>query len=116
MQKNMVAVAQLDQLPEGTLMQVTFLGEEVCLAHVNGQVRAFANACTHEEGPLNEGFLEEERIVCPWHYAEFDVCTGKVLDGPATQDLKVYTVEIHAGDIYLGLESPGQAPSSGLST
>jgi nitrite reductase/ring-hydroxylating ferredoxin subunit len=37
-------------------------------------------------------------VTCPIHGAQFDVCTGAVLRGPAKDPLKTYRV-IVAGDI-----------------
>jgi nitrite reductase/ring-hydroxylating ferredoxin subunit len=48
--------------------------------------------CTHREGPLNEGRLDGSTVTCPWHGSQFNVCTGAVLRGPATEPVKAYRV------------------------
>jgi nitrite reductase/ring-hydroxylating ferredoxin subunit len=48
--------------------------------------------CTHRGGPLNEGALDGSTVTCPWHGAQFNVCTGAVLRGPAQQPIKTYRV------------------------
>jgi nitrite reductase/ring-hydroxylating ferredoxin subunit len=64
-------------------------------------VYAFTNNCTHISGPLNEGELCGYVLECPWHLAQFDVRNGKVLRGPARQDLYTYPVKIEGDDILI---------------
>jgi 3-phenylpropionate/trans-cinnamate dioxygenase ferredoxin subunit len=38
-------------------------------------------------------------VVCPCHFAEFDVRTGAVLAPPATVPIKVYPVRVQGSDL-----------------
>jgi 3-phenylpropionate/trans-cinnamate dioxygenase ferredoxin subunit len=98
-----IKVAELDDLEDGELMAVEVVGEPVCLAKVDGTVYAFTDDCTHIGGPLNEGELDGEVLTCPWHGAQFDVRTGKVLRGPARQDIAIYTVCVEGESILVRL-------------
>jgi 3-phenylpropionate/trans-cinnamate dioxygenase ferredoxin component len=98
-----INVAKLDDLDDGELMAVEVDGELVCLAKVDGTVYAFTDNCTHISGPLNEGELDGEVITCPWHGAQFNVCTGKVLRGPARQDIQTYPVRVEGDSILISL-------------
>ncbi len=98
-----VKVAELDDLDDGELMAVEADGEPVCLAKVDGTVYAFTGTCTHIGGPLDEGELEGVVLTCPWHGAQYDVRTGKVLRGPARQDIQTYAVRVEAHSILVSL-------------
>ncbi len=98
-----VKVANLSDVQENSLFTVEADGEPVCLTKIDGIIYAFTDNCTHISGPLNEGELEESTITCPWHGAQFDVRTGKVLCGPARQDLFTYPVKVENGGIYISL-------------
>jgi nitrite reductase/ring-hydroxylating ferredoxin subunit len=52
---------------------------------------------------LSEGILhiDECSVVCPWHYAKFDLKTGKVLDGIATVPVPIFETSVRDGVIYL---------------
>jgi nitrite reductase/ring-hydroxylating ferredoxin subunit len=52
--------------------------------------------CSHRGGPLSEGKLDGSTLTCPWHGAQFNVCTGAVLRGPATEPIKTYSVIVEA--------------------
>src|SRR5690349_10016131 len=98
-----IKVAEQDELEEGGLMAVEVEGDPICLARVDGAVYAFTDNCTHISGPLNEGDLEGCVLTCPWHGAQFDVRTGKVLRGPARQDIMTYPVKIEDNSILISL-------------
>ncbi len=96
-------VAQEDELEDGELMAVEVDGEPVCLAKVEGCIYAFTDNCTHISGPLNEGELDGEVLTCPWHGAQFNVTTGKVLRGPARQDIATYPVKVEDKAVFVSL-------------
>lgn len=96
-----VKVADLDDLEEGCLYPVEVDGEPICLTMFEGTIYAFTDNCTHISGPLNEGELAGYVITCPWHLAQFDVRNGKVLRGPARQDLYSYPVKIKDNSVLL---------------
>jgi 3-phenylpropionate/trans-cinnamate dioxygenase ferredoxin subunit len=98
-----IKVADRSDIAEGELVPVEAEGELICLARVNGEICAFTDNCTHISGPLSDGELEGEVITCPWHGAQFNVRTGKVLRGPARQDLMTYPVKIESNDVLVGL-------------
>ncbi len=50
-------------------------------------------------GPLSEGTLKEESVVCPWHGSEFRLEDGRVLNGPATMDQPCFEVREANGRI-----------------
>jgi nitrite reductase/ring-hydroxylating ferredoxin subunit len=70
----------------------------VAVFNVGGKLCATQNACTHRQGPLSQGALEGSTVTCPWHGSKFDVATGAVLQGPATEPLKTYKVVVE-GDV-----------------
>lgn len=98
-----VEVAKADQLAEGELIAIEVEGEPICLTRYEGTVYACTDNCTHISGPLNEGGLDGPILTCPWHGAQFDVRTGKVLRGPARQDLATYPVRVENGAIKISL-------------
>ena len=65
-----------DDLWEGDMTSVTVDGENVLLMNVDGQVRAYANTCPHQAGPLDEGDFDGVTLVCARHLWEFDAATG----------------------------------------
>ncbi len=98
-----IKVAETSEVEEGELTAIEVEGEPVCLTKYEGTVYAFTDNCTHISGPLNEGELNGYVLECPWHFAQFDIRTGKVLRGPARQELYMYPVKIESDAIYIDL-------------
>ncbi|HEU5195763.1 MAG TPA: Rieske 2Fe-2S domain-containing protein, partial [Methylomirabilota bacterium] len=72
------------ELREGQPVRAELNGLRVVVVKRGGRVYALGERCSHLGGPLAEGQLQEESIVCPWHGSRFALEDGRVLDGPAT--------------------------------
>ncbi|MFQ6020044.1 MAG: Rieske (2Fe-2S) protein [Dehalococcoidia bacterium] len=94
-----VKVAGLREVPQGEMKIVELDGKPVVLANVDGQIYAFGGECTHKGGPLGEGELEGDTVICPWHGGEFDVKTGDVLGPPPEESVPSYQVQVEGDDI-----------------
>lgn len=65
---------------------------DAAVFNVAGGFCATQAKCTHRGGPLNAGKLDGSTVTCPWHGSQYNVCTGAVLRGPATEPVKTYRV------------------------
>jgi nitrite reductase/ring-hydroxylating ferredoxin subunit len=73
-------------------------GVSVVLSHSeSGEVCAIADMCTHMGAPLVEGEREGSVVTCPWHGSQFDLCSGKVLRGPASTPQRRFEVRVRNG-------------------
>lgn len=86
-----VTVAQVDHVPPGTCRTVEVDGIFLALCNVNGTFRAVDNTCPHAGGPLGEGCLNGDLIVCPWHGWGFNVHTGERRENP---EIRVACIEV----------------------
>ena len=94
MSDNWIDVLALDAVPEADVTSVIVDGREIALYEAEGEVFATDNLCTHCAARMSDGFLEGREIECPLHQGRFDVCTGKAMCAPLTQDIRVYPVRI----------------------
>ena len=99
-----VRATNRSNLPEGEPLGVEVAGRSIALYDVDGALFATDNICTHAYARLSDGWLDGELIECPLHAARFDVRTGKVLDPPATEDLKTYPVRVVDDEIQVKLD------------
>lgn len=101
-----VDACPLDELAPGESKMLYLDGKQVALFNVNGNLYAVSNRCPHARGPLSEGHVEVEgescTVTCPWHYAKFDLASGRVVDGIASSPVPTYAVEVRDGMIYVG--------------
>ena len=99
-----VRAAARSDLAEGEVIGVEVAGHSIALYAADGNLFATDNICTHAYACLSDGWLDGEVIECPLHAARFDIRSGKVLDPPATEDLKTYPVRIVDGEIQVRLD------------
>src|SRR5215813_11236355 len=98
-----VRAADRGDLAEGEPLGVEVAGCSIALYDINGNLFATDNICTHAYARLSDGWLDGDLIECPLHAARFDVRTGKVLDPPATEDLKTYPVRLTGEEVEVKL-------------
>jgi len=92
-------VANLSEIAPGTTRRVVANSTGILLCNVDGTVYAIEDVCTHDGGPLDQGELEGEVVVCPRHGATFDVRTGDALTLPAVAPVMTFPVTIEGDDI-----------------
>jgi uncharacterized protein YbjT (DUF2867 family)/nitrite reductase/ring-hydroxylating ferredoxin subunit len=85
---------RVSEVPPGSVL---LLGD-IAVFNVEGGFCATQARCPHRQGPLSEGVINGSTVTCPLHGAQFDVWTGAVLRGPATDPLNTYAVTVD-GDI-----------------
>lgn len=73
-------------------------GKTICIANVNGTYSAMDNVCLHRGGPLGQGMVEGNKVVCPWHGWAWDVKTGAAEQDP-NMKVAVYPLKIENGDV-----------------
>lgn len=78
-------------------------GTRVCLVREGERVYAVTDRCPHRDFALSGGDMVMPCVLeCPWHGARFDVRTGRMLQGPATDDLTTYAVRVVGDEIFVG--------------
>jgi nitrite reductase (NADH) small subunit len=86
-----VTLGPLSLIPPGEGRNFEVAGERIAVFHTRaGQVFATQAACPHKNGPLADGLVGADVVICPLHAWKFDLNTGEPLLG--TCKLKTYPV------------------------
>ena len=88
-----IKVAQTSDLNPGEKMLVEYDDDDVGLFNIDGKFYAISDVCTHDDGPLVEGKLDGDCIICPRHGARFNVKTG-AQTMPSFAPVPLYEVKI----------------------
>ena len=102
--KAFVPVARLDEIAPGETLRVEVGAALICLANVGGHIYAVSDDCPHIGGALSDGELTGCTLTCPVHLAQFDVRDGRVLRGPARDDVPIYAVRVEGDQIFVAPE------------
>lgn len=87
-------IAAESELPaEGEAKEISCGERVICVANVNGTISAMDNVCLHRGGPLGQGVIEGDKLVCPWHGWQWNPKTGEAAHNPNAR-LAVYPLKI----------------------
>ncbi len=76
-----VKVALQGELAPGVGKVVSVSGRNYALFNIEGEYFCIDNDCPHAGGPLGEGTVDRDAVMCPWHCWYFDIKTGEGLYG-----------------------------------
>jgi nitrite reductase/ring-hydroxylating ferredoxin subunit/uncharacterized membrane protein len=97
--KEFTAVLPAAELADGTPTKASLGTTTLVLVRRGDVVYALKETCSHAGGPLSEGTLEGEGIVCPWHGSTFRLADGAVRHGPASSRQVAYRARVNAGQV-----------------
>ena len=98
-----VKVGRVSDVPEGRAEIFDVDDRKIAVFRLNDGFYAIEDVCTHDGGPLAEGEVEEDVVICPRHGARFSIRTGAALSFPAVTPVDTYPVRVEGGDLLVGL-------------
>ena len=99
-----VKLASKSDLPEpGEAREFTLGQKVICVANVNGAFSAMDNVCLHRGGPLGQGVIMDDKVVCPWHGWEWDPKTGQAGHSPAFR-VAIYPIKVEGDDVLVEIQ------------
>ncbi len=75
-------------------------GESVLLVRRGDELFAMGATCSHYSGPLADGLVVGDKVVCPLHHARFDIRTGEA-SAPAFNPVACWNVERRGEDVFV---------------
>ncbi|HEX9165370.1 MAG TPA: Rieske 2Fe-2S domain-containing protein [Gemmatimonadales bacterium] len=95
----------VEELAVGPLRQIVIGRTRIALSCVDGEFAAISGACNHAGGPLGEGHLDGDYIVCPWHHWKFHRQTGEGEPGFEEDRVPRYALRREDGHLWINLEA-----------
>jgi nitrite reductase/ring-hydroxylating ferredoxin subunit len=92
-------VARAEDLPKNGRLRVELHEHTIGIFDVEGTLYAVSNHCPHAYGPLDQGFVEECRITCPWHGWSFPLS----MDDRPNDGLPRFSVRVEDDVIQIAL-------------
>ena len=94
-----IAVLPEAELADNKPTRAIYEGTPILIVRRGDHLFALAETCSHFGGPLSEGKLEGETIVCPYHFSRFSLRDGRVIDGPAVHPQPCLEARLRDGQI-----------------
>jgi nitrite reductase (NADH) small subunit len=96
----LVRVASLAALPPGTVLEAEVDGVPYAVCNSHGEIHCFEGSCPCTGGPLGQGALREDLLVCPWHGWRFDPQSG-ISAYDCDVRIEKFRVEVRGDDILI---------------
>jgi len=98
-----IDLGSVDDLKSRPVQQLTSGKTKIALIYKDGTFTAISGVCNHVGGPLGEGSLDGDYVVCPWHYWKFHRETGQGEPGYEQDQVPTYPVKVEAGRVFVDL-------------
>jgi apoptosis-inducing factor 3 len=93
-----------DSLGEGEMKELKVgAGDEdkVLVARYQGKIHSVGNYCSHFGAPLSTGLLFDDKVLCPWHGAGFNIVTGEIDSAPGLDGIPKFEVIERGGKYFV---------------
>jgi nitrite reductase/ring-hydroxylating ferredoxin subunit/multimeric flavodoxin WrbA len=94
-----IDVGAAEELSRKPVQQVLLGGKPIALIHKDGEFSAISGVCNHAGGPLGEGRLDGDYLVCPWHYWKYHCRTGAGEPGYEADGVPSHLVRVDNGRV-----------------
>jgi multimeric flavodoxin WrbA/nitrite reductase/ring-hydroxylating ferredoxin subunit len=101
--ENWVDIGSTEALSGSPLRRIKAVNRELAISLKDGKFGAVSNTCNHAGGPLGEGRLDGDYIVCPWHNWKFHRCSGAGEPGLEGDRVPAYPVKVESGHVLVNL-------------
>lgn len=99
----LVKVKALAEFPPGAVEEIEAGEAFYAVCNVEGHLHCIEGTCPHAGGPLGQGNLNGNYVVCPWHGWEFDARTGL---NDSDEDVKLATFPVVVQDGVVHIDVP----------
>ena len=106
----MVKACRIDDVPMGEGRAVTIEGRRIALFRTRSGWYALDAACPHMGGPLADGIVSEQSVICPLHERRFDLVSGEPLSGAGADRcpaVAAHQVSVVGAQVFVTLDAGG---------
>jgi len=97
---NWIRIATCDSIPPREGRAATVGGRQIAIFNLGDRFLAVDNQCPHQSGPLCDGIIAGDAVVCPLHAWKVHLETGAVARPADTQEcVRTYATRVEAGVI-----------------
>lgn len=102
-----VRLGPVDQVPVGEGRAFLVGDEPVAVFRPrSGGLHALRAICPHRGGPLADGLIDDEVVMCPLHNHRFTLAAGECVSGGGVDDVAAYSARDEDGELVVSLVAP----------
>lgn len=104
-EQNWIDIGTEAALRAAPLTQIDHAGLRLAVSFAHGEWGVVSGVCSHAGGPLGEGRLDGDYVVCPWHHWKYHRRTGQGEPGYEADAVPRYAVRVEDGHVWVDLAS-----------
>jgi nitrite reductase (NADH) small subunit len=108
----MIRACSIDDVPMGEGRALTLHARRIAVFRTPTGWYAVDNACPHAGGPLADGVVADQTVICPLHDRRFDLATGEVSGGG--EGIACYAIEVRGQEVFVDAAAAATATTSSL--
>lgn len=85
---------------EKIMVELDDVTSVICVK-IDDDFYAIEDMCSHDQLPLEEGVIEGDEIICPFHDARICLKTGEVKAPPAYENVTSFPTRIENGQVQI---------------
>lgn len=101
-EQSWVDVGAVADFADGVVAEIRVNGTRVAVSRRGEVFGAVSGVCNHVGGPLGQGRLDGEYLVCPWHQWKFHRCEGVGEPGYEADRVPKFAIRAEAGRVLVG--------------
>lgn len=103
-----IRTARCEDIPLREGRSVSFGDRDIAIFNLGGRFVAISNKCPHKGGPLSDGMVAGNTVVCPLHAWKLELDSGEVERPTGTLAcVETFRVRVDAGFVFV--EAPVQS-------
>ncbi|MBI3313632.1 MAG: NAD(P)H-dependent oxidoreductase [Candidatus Omnitrophica bacterium] len=97
--KQWMKIGKAEELKKRELQSLEINGKKIALSYKDKKFGAISGTCLHVGGPLGEGTIKDDYVICPWHSWDYHRITG--LGSGLKDAVPQYELKEENGDLYI---------------
>src|SRR5450432_2580934 len=102
--KNWRDLGPVENFSQAPLTEVELGRVKIAVSFRDGKFGVVSGVCNHVGGPLGQGQLQDDYIVCPWHHWKFHRVSGKGEPGFEEDAVPSYEFRVENGHLHIAPE------------
>jgi nitrite reductase (NADH) small subunit len=101
---NWIRVTRAENIPLREGRSVRIGDDEIAIFNLGDRYLAVDNSCPHRGGPLCDGIVSGDTVICPLHGWKISLDTGNVLKPDVSVRVETFPVSVEDGVIRVQIE------------
>lgn len=109
---NWIDLGNASSFIDGAVKEILIDKTKITVTRKGNEFGVISGVCNHVGGPLAEGKLDSDYVVCPWHYWKFHFQTGEGEPGYEEDKVPSYKCKIEDERLFFDINSKSERNKS----